>query len=470
MTVLMWKTNDEKGEVMTKRRDFLKAASCTGMAAAMSGMGCRTVGRSVDSGRSVMGLRTPALDEVRVGFIGVGQRGPGGVKRLCNIPKTKVVAICDVYEDRVVKSAADVVAAGQPDPAKYAGSEEAFKKMCESPEVNLVYVCTPWEWHVPMALYAMECGKHVCVEVPIALTVEDCWRLVKMAEKTHLHCMMLENCCYGYSELFALNLCRKGVLGELVHGEAAYIHDARNYYFRETANDERAAQWRLKWIQRHTGNGYPTHGLGPVCQYMGINRGDRIESLASMSTNPFGLGSAMADKYGKESRQAKAAGAIKMGDVNTSIIRTSLGKTIMVQYNTQSPRPYSRINLISGTKGTLADYPLRVAVDPHAESWMSDKDLEELKVKHVHPLWDKNGKTAQKMGGHGGMDYLMEYRLCHCLLNGLPLDQDIYDGVTWSSLVELSERSVLNGGSAVEMPDFTRGAWRTAQPLGIVEC
>ncbi len=439
------------------------------MAAMISGAGCQTIGRSRSNVRTVTGLRTPALDEVRVGFIGVGARGPGAVKRLCNIPKTSVVAICDVYEDRVAKSAADVVALGKKEPARYFGSKEAFRKLCERPDVNLVYVCTDWKWHVPMALYAMQCGKHVCVEVPIAMTIADCWRLVDMAEKTRLHCMMLENVCYGENELFALNLCRKGVLGDLVHGEAAYIHDGRANYVKGNDHGEIFNQFRFKWYQQHTGNSYPTHGLGPVCQYMNINRGDSLTSLVSMSTASFGVSRAVADAYGAESQQAKIARTSKLGDMNTSIIRTALGRTIMVQLSSCSARPYSRRNLISGVKGTLVDFPLRVALDPHSHAWMSDKALEELKAKYAHPLWDKHGKSAHKMGGHGGMDYLMEYRLCHCLLNGLPLDQDIYDGVTWSSLVELTERSVLNGGSAVKVPDFTRGAWRTAVPLGIVE-
>jgi len=436
----------------------------------MSGAGCQSVGVSSNNkASSVMGLRTPALDEVRVGFIGVGAQGTSAVKHLCDISKTKVVAICDVFEDRVVKSAANVVTAGQKEPAKYFGSKEAFKKLCERPDVNLVYVCTDWEWHVPMALYAMQCGKHVCVEVPIAMTVKDCWRLVNMAEQTRLHCMMLENVCYGSNELFALNLCRKGVLGELVHGEAAYIHDARSSYANGNDNGEAFEKFRFRWYQRHTGNLYPTHGFGPICQYMNINRSDSLESVVSMSTLPFGFASAAADKYGSESSQAKTLRAIKLGDMNTSIIRTRLGKTIMVQFSLSSARPYTRLNLISGTKGTLADFPLRVALDPSSGSWMNDKALNELKTKYAHPFWVKYGQMATKQGGHGGQDYLMKRRLCYCLLNGLPLDQDVYDGVTWSSLVELSERSLLNGGSAVKIPDFTRGAWRTALPLVIFE-
>jgi len=448
---------------MTKRRDFLKGCSIAGSAALLQSVGCQTVGNLASNRRSVMGLRAPALDEVRVGFIGVGKRGPGAVNRLSRIPKAKIVAICDVFEERTARSAADVVAAGRPQPETYFGSEYAFKKLCERPDVNLVYVCTPWHWHVPMALYAMQCGKHVCVEVPIAMTVEDCWRLVDMAEKTRLHCTMLENCCYGEDELFALMLARNGLLGELVHGDCGYIHELRAGLTDNTYYDNYA----FEFFKKHTGNSYPTHGLGPVAQYMGINRGDRFERVVSLSSGEFGLTSFIKEKYGEADPRAHFP--YKTGDMNTSVIRTAKGRTIMVQYGRYSPRPYSRINLITGTQGTLCSYPLRVALSPKWERWLDDKQLDELKVKYTHPLWKKIGDIARKNGGHGGMDYIMEYRLCHCLLNGLSLDMDIYDGAAWSSLVELTERSVLKDGSSVEVPDFTRGAWRTAKPLGIVE-
>jgi len=448
---------------MTKRRDFLKAASVAGLAAALQGAGCRTVGHARGRVASVMDFKAPALDEVRVGFIGLGHRGPSAVQRLSRIPKTRVVAVCDVYEDRAARSAADVVAAGHPKPEMYFGSEEVFKKLCERPDVNLVYVCTPWEWHVPMALYAMQCGKHVCTEVPMAMTVEDCWRLVDMAEDRRLHCMMLENCCYGEDELFALMLARNGLLGELVHGDCGYIHELRagltdNTYYKD---------YGFEYFKKLTGNSYPTHGLGPICQYMGINRGDRFERLVSLSSGEFGLTAFIKEKFGEADPRAHYP--YKTGDMNTTVIRTALGRTIMVQYGRYSPRPYTRINLITGTKGTLTSYPLRVALSPNWEAWLDDGKLAELKAKHTHPLWQKIGEMARKNGGHGGMDYIMEYRLCHCLLNGLPLDQSVYDGAAWSSLVELTERSVLGDGASVEVPDFTRSAWRTALPLGIVE-
>ncbi|MDD4103328.1 MAG: Gfo/Idh/MocA family oxidoreductase [Kiritimatiellae bacterium] len=449
---------------MTKRRDFLKGVSLAGSAALLQAAGCQTAGGNAASGgRSVMGLRAPALDEVRVGFIGVGKRGPGAVNRLSRIPKAKIVGVCDVFEDRAAKAASDVVAAGRPKPETYFGSEHAFKKLCERPDVNLIYVCTPWHWHVPMALYAMQCGKHVCVEVPIAMTVEDCWRLVDMAEKTRLHCMMLENCCYGEDELFALMLARNGLLGELVHGDCGYIHELRAGLTDNTYYDNFA----LEFFKKHTGNSYPTHGLGPIAQYMGINRGDRFERVVSLSSGEFGLSSFIKEKFGEADPRAHFP--YKTGDMSTSVIRTVKGRTIMVQYGRYSPRPYDRINLITGTQGTLRSYPLRVALSPKWHEWLDDKQLAELKAKYTHPLWKKIGDIAKKNGGHGGMDYIMEYRLCHCLLNGLPLDSDIYDGAAWSCLVELTERSVLKDGSSVEVPDFTRGAWRTAKPLGIVE-
>ncbi|MDD3545146.1 MAG: Gfo/Idh/MocA family oxidoreductase [Kiritimatiellae bacterium] len=449
-----------------RRRGFLSGAALAGAGAVAAGnvAGCKSVmSTGVAGGRTMMGFRAPALDEVRVGFIGVGKRGPGAVRRLSRMPKTRVVAVCDVFEDRAEKSAQDVAAAGHAKPQTYFGSEEAYKKLCERPDVNLVYVCTPWHFHVPMALYAMRCGKHVCVEVPVSMTVEGCWSLVETAEKTRRHCMMLENCCYGEDELFALMLARNGLLGELVHGDCGYIHELRagltdGTYYKDFA---------LDFFKRHTGNSYPTHGLGPIAQYMGINRGDRFERLVSLSSGEFGLSSYIREKHGASDPRADYP--YKTGDMSTTVIRTAKGRTIMVQYGRYSPRPYDRINLITGTKGTLRSYPLRVALDPKPHAWLDDKSLAGLKEKYAHPLWRKIGEIAKKNGGHGGMDYIMEYRLCHCLLNGLPLDQDVYDGAAWSSLVELTERSVLKDGASVVVPDFTRGAWRDAQPLGIVE-
>ena len=450
------------------RRGFLKAAAWAGgLASALVQPGCAAFsGVAQRKGKSLVGFRAAPLEKVRVGIIGVGHRGPGAVGRLLNIPGVEIRAVSDLYEDRVAKQVKAVTDKGRPAPVPYFGSPEQWRKLCESKEIDLVYICTPWLWHTPMAVYAMQCGKHAVTEVPAAMTLEQCWQLVDTAEQTQRHCMILENCCYGDSEMFALNLCRKGLLGDLVHGEAAYIHDLRASKLREDKENGYQGQWRLEWSKQHTGNPYPTHGLGPVCQYMDINRGDRLEYLTSVSSGQFGLSLLAAEKYGKGSPEAKMA--YRLGDINTTVIRTYRGRTLLVQHDTTSPRPYSRLNLISGTKGILSDYPLRVALAPRSHEWLSDKELAEFKAKHVHPLWDKQGESAKKMGGHGGMDYLMDLRLCHCLQNGLPLDISVYDTALWSSVVELSERSVLRNGASVEIPDFTRGGWKSADPLGIV--
>lgn len=441
------------------------------MSAALTGAlaqaGCRSLSQfPARKGACMAGFRAAPLEKVRVGIIGLGHRGPGAVHRLASIPGVEVAALCDLFEDRVAKQAKVLAGLGKPAPATFFGSKDEWRRLCESKGVDLVYICTPWLWHTPMAVYAMRCGKHAASEVPAAVTLEQCWELVDTAEATQRHCMLLENCCYGANELFALMLCRKGLLGELIHGEAAYIHDLRASKLREEKENGYQGQWRLEWSKQHTGNPYPTHGLGPVCQYMGINRGDRFETLTSLSTAQFGLSLAAAAKYGKGSPQAKMR--YRLGDMNTTLIRTYRGRTILVQHDTTSPRPYSRLNTISGTKGTLSDYPLRVALEPDAHEWLGEKELEALKAKYAHPLWGTSGETAKKVGGHGGMDYLMDLRLCLCLQQGLPLDIDVYDSALWSSLVELSERSVVRDGKPVEVPDFTRGGWKSAEPLGIV--
>lgn len=454
------------------RRDFLQLAGIAGLTAAG---GCRTLDQIFEGGAGVVpwsgcnmaGFRVDPLPVVRVGVIGVGQRGPGHVKTLSRIPGVQIVAIGDLYANRTARAAKIVTDAGHPAPQEYNGSDEAWRGICERPDVDLVYICTPWLLHTPMAVYAMTCGKHAVSEVPAAVTEEECWELVSTAEETRRHFMMLENCCYGYNELLALSLCRKGVLGDLVHGEGAYLHDLSDAKLTPEDTGGYQGRWRLEWTKQHTGNPYPTHGLGPICQYMNINRGDRFEFLTSVSTDIFRMPRKAARSLGEKSPEAKHA-YYRQGDMNTTIIRTYRGRTILLEHDTTSPEPYSRINLIKGTKGILSDYPLRVALEPSPHRWMDEKALTELKAKYEHPLWQKNGNAARQSGGHGGMDYLMNLRLIYCLRNGLPLDMDVYDAAAWSCLVELTERSVLKNGRPVDIPDFTRGGWKTAEPLGIV--
>jgi predicted dehydrogenase len=419
-------------------------------------------------GKSVAGLVTKPMDKVRVGFIGVGARGSGHVEQMCALEGVEVKAICDLYKDWAENAAASVVKAGQPAPTLYVGDPYGYKKMHDRSDIDIVVISTPWEWHVPMAIDAMKKGKHAFLEVPAALTVEECWALVDTAEETQRHCMMMENVNYGREELMVLNLVRQGALGELLHGEAAYIHDLRAQMHEETRG---TGSWRTRHYMARNGNLYPTHGLGPVAQYMNINRGDRFDYMSSVSCN-----SRVRDLYAKEKfaeGHKWRKGKFVCGDLNTSIIRTVMGKTIMVQWDEQLPRPYTRHNLVQGTKGVWSGFPGRVVIEGKTKdthSWVQGGEaLKPIYDEFDHPLFRKQGELAVKMGGHGGMDFLMLWRIIYCLRNGEPLDQDVYDAASWSVITPLSEWSVKNRGASVDVPDFTRGEWKSMKPLGIVD-
>ncbi|MDR1456354.1 MAG: Gfo/Idh/MocA family oxidoreductase, partial [Tannerella sp.] len=282
----------------SNRREFLKKTLYGGLALGVTGSYAGAAQSSKNGnaaqpsssrerpgkGKSVMGLRCAPLAEVRVAVIGLG-RGGGAVERLSQIEGTRIVALCDLQDDRIRGSQERLKKLGRPEAAVYTG-EEDWKKVCERDDIDLIYNATPWYLHVPIAVYAMKHGKHAVVEVPAALTVDDCWALVDTAEETQRHCMMLENCCYDFFELATLNMARKGLFGEIYHGEGAYIHDLRGLKHNK---DGYYKMWRLEYSKHHTGNPYPTHGLGPVAQIMGINRGDRFDYLTSMSTNQYGL-------------------------------------------------------------------------------------------------------------------------------------------------------------------------------------
>ncbi len=409
-------------------------------------------------GGTMQGFACAPVERVRVGIVGVGRRGEWAAKRLSKIPGLEVTALADVEEYRLAEGNAALKSEGRAEARTYLGPE-SYKAVADDPAVDLVYITAPWPVHVPAAVAALEAGRHCAVEVPCAMTVEDCWRLVETAEKVRRHLIPLENCCYGEEELFALNLCRNGVLGELVHGEGAYIHNLAAENFAEvdgctyfTALRGTWNRWRVKWNQIHDGNPYPTHGLGPICQYMGINRGDRLERVVSMSSRQAGITAFATRQFGAASPEARAS--YKLGDVNTSLFHTAKGRTIMIQHAVQSPRPYSRINLISGTEGTLCGYPLRVALLPDSDKWLKDEELADLKEKYMHPLERESGELAKKVGGHGGMDFKMDLRWAQCLQRGEPMDADVYDAATWSCLTELSERSVSAGSMPVDVPDF----------------
>ncbi|HMU45197.1 MAG TPA: Gfo/Idh/MocA family oxidoreductase [Chitinophagaceae bacterium] len=412
---------------------------------------------------NMCGYAAPKIETVRIGVIGLGMRGSEAVERLSFIDGVEIIALCDKYPDRIKKSQLALEKMGRPPAKEYSGEEE-WKALCENADLDLVYTPTPWHLHTPVAVRAMKNGKHAATEVPAGKTLDELWELVETSEKTKKHCMMLENCCYDFFELLTLNMARQGIFGEIVHGEGAYIHDlSRNWLFNKNAY---ADMWRLKENIGHNGNLYPTHGLGPIAQCMNINRGDKFEQLVSMSTNDFTLTNLATEMASKDEFFKPYTDKPYRGNMNTSLIRTNNGRTIMVQHDVSTLRPYSRIHLLSGTKGIAQKWP-----DPEriafGHSWIKKEELDELYKKYSPPIVNHIGAIAKDVGGHGGMDFIMDWRLIDCLRNGLPLDQDVYDAAAWSCLFPLSQRSVAKKSRTVEIPDFTRGAWQTNQPVNL---
>ena len=448
---------------MLDRRTFLAATAAAGASLSLPGAAAPQRPAAPTPAEP---YRDKPLERVRLGFIGVGNRGIFHVGNFLKLPKVEIRAVCDTAEDKVAKAQDLVVKAGRPRPQGYAKGDHDFQNLCARDDLDLVVISTPWEWHVPNAVAAMKAGKHAAVEVPIAVTLDECWELIETAEKTRRHCMMLENCCYGRFELMMLNLARQGLLGELIHGEGGYLHDGRAMI----TSDVSAALWRRAHMIRRNGNLYPTHGLGPIAQCMNVARGDQFDFLVSLSSKARGMNHYAAGHLGP--RSPKALQPYANGDVNSSLIRTKAGCTIVVTHNLASPRPYSRINLLQGTRGIMSGYPDQIYIEGRGpkDEWQKAEDCYK---EFDHPLWKKKmagpeGDAAAQVG-HGGMDLLVIDRLVQCLLRGEPLDQNVYEGVAWSAVSALSEWSVANNSRPIEFPDFTRGQWKTTPPLGIVE-
>jgi Oxidoreductase family, NAD-binding Rossmann fold len=456
------------------RRDFLKLTGLAGLGIAGAGMlpGCATT--KSDKGKSnlgyihakkhsqqfnMSGYAAPKIDTIRIGVIGIGARGTDTVSLLPHIGGIDIKALCDLVPEKAEAAKKKLEILGL-HPATYSGKEDSWKQLCARNDIDLVYIITPWALHTPMAVYAMEHGKHVAVEVPAAQRIDECWQLVETSERTRKHCMMLENCCYDFFELLTLNMARQGFFGEIIHGEGAYIHDRFERIF-----DKSQTTWRLKENINRNGNLYPTHGLGPICQIMNINRGDKMEYLVSTSGNDFMMGK-MADKLAETDDFWKPyAHKNYRGNMNVSIIRTNKGRTIMLQHDVTSPHPYSRIHLVSGTKACAQKYPLpeRISVAT-GDEWLSTEEYKKLEEKYTPPISMKLGEMAKQIGGHGGMDFLINWRLIDCLRNGLPLDMDVYDAAAYSCIAPLSEWSVANRSNSIDVPDFTMGGWEKNQP------
>ena len=417
--------------------------------------------------QSMLGFAAEPIEHVRVGLVGLGDRGTGAVYRFPYIEDATIVALCDLMPERVERAQGILEELGAPRALYEFSGEEGYKQLCERDDIDLVYLAVPWQLHTPIAVYAMEHGKHVAIEVPAATSIKECWDLVNTSERTRRHCMMLENCCYDFFELTCLNMIQQGVFGEVVHVEGSYCHNLDPYW------DQYQGDWRMTYNKDHHGDVYPTHGIGPVCQDINIHRGDKMNVLVSMDTDAFN-GQEIADKrYGKGVVEKYAN-----GDNTMTFIRTEKGKTILVEHNVVTPRPYNRMYQVTGTKGFANKYPNEglalgadmvkapVAYDDlDAEEYMSDAERDALMALYEHPIAKGIAEKAKQVGGHGGMDFIMDYRLIYCLHHGLPLDQDVYDAAEWSSLVELTEVSINHGSMPIVMPDFTRGEWNKLDGL-----
>jgi len=455
---------------MIDRRKFIKTTS---LSAAFASTTSLYSFKSRSSDQQYMGdFASPKLQNIKAAFIGVGYRGKGHIKLFASLPGTEVVGISDLYEDNVEASMDIINKLNKPTKKikTYWGNENKWKTMLKDVKPDIVFISTNWNSHGEMAIETMKNYAHAFVEVPLALNINELWNIVNTSEKYKKHCMMMENVNYGREELMFLNIIRNGHLGELLHAEAAYIHDLRFQMFEE---ERGTGSWRTLQYEKKKGNLYPTHGLGPVSQYMNLLRSeDNFKTIVSFSTPSMGRKKFAKENFSENHKWNELN--YQNGDLNTSIIKTHLGRTIMVQWDETSPRPYTRLNLIQGTKGILAGGPTRAAFDDGFENftkdshkWIKDDGIKRLYEKYDHPLYKRlNEKT--KDSGHGGMDGIMMYRIVECLQKGLPLDQNVYEGCAWSSLIELTASSVNNNGEPQIFPDFTRGNWTNTNTFDIV--
>lgn len=414
---------------------------------------------------TMLSYKTAPKDMIKVGFVGIGNMGSGHISNLLKLEGCQITAVCDIRPERTDWAKRKILEAGFPGPAIYGQNELDFVRMCQEEDLDLVFNAAPWRWHTPICLSAMENGKHACSEVNIALTIEDCWKLVETSEKYKKYCIMMENCCYDRVEMAVLNMIQKGLFGEIIHGECGYLHDLRALNLSPTYYQ---GMWRIYHYVDMDGNLYPTHGIGPMAWCMDINRGDALDCLVCFSSKSVGLQEYAKEHY-PDSQWAKQV--YKNGDVTTCLIKTKMGKTIICKHDTCLPRPYSRDFLVQGSKGIARKYP-----DPyiHIEGRSEDHSWENFGIylkEYEHPVWKNFEEKSEKAGdsgmGHGGMDYIEDYRLIEALRKGVAPDIDVYDSVLWSSIIPLSGKSISKGGVPVSFPDFTRGSWKQKRTLGV---
>ena len=456
----------------TNRRKFLETIGLSGAGIAATSLTSFTKGNKTNhltphkmsnkkhSQRfNMCGYAAPPIDIVRIGIVGIGSRGLGAVKRLRLIEGVEIKGICASVKERVDSPQELLKEMNMPPAKSYYRDEEVWKKMCQDPDLDLIYIVTPRTLHADMCIFSMENGKHAATEVPAVRKFEDTWRLVETSERTKKHCCILENCTYDFWALLNLNMARQGFYGEVIHADVGYLHDLRD-------RNVIKGSWRIDEYMERDGSLYPTHGLGPACQVLDINRGDRLDYLTSVSSDDFTMNVKIAELANRDDYYKKYVGRWGLGSINTTTLRTQKGKTIMLQYNTSNPLPYSRIQQVIGTEAITQKDPLPSRIS-RGHEWLSEEDTNAIAEKFTPRIVKLVGEMAKKVGGHGGQDFLMDWRLMDGLGNELPIDQDVYDAAAWSSVVPLSEWSVANSAAPVSIPDYTCGSFLSNTPVDL---
>lgn len=406
----------------------------------------------------VIGLKAEPLDLVRIGFVGLGIRGKKAVERIKAIEGVEIVALADLVEDNVAEVATKLKEKDSHcQPHCYSGPH-AEERLIDRSDIDLVYISTEWESHTNIAIKALKSGKHAAIEVPAAMTLEEIYALVETAEQTRKHCIQLENCIYDRFELTTLHMVQSGLLGDVIHAKGGYVHSLL-YHWREHRND-----WRLRYNIEHRGDLYPTHGFGPICLAMDIHRGDRLSYLVCMDSQPHITPHELEETYGE------SFGHYRNGDHTQTIIKTEKGKTIYLEHDVSSPRPYSRSFQLTGSKGFVQKYPEPVMAflpeqlggryyahpnHPNTLDYIPTEEMERLMEEYRHPIMTEEMlRAVEGLEGNLPMSVVMDRRLIHCLRHGLPLDMDVYDLAEWCCIIPLTAQSLDGGSVPVAIPDF----------------
>lgn len=438
---------------LSSRRSFIKTA-------AMAGAGISVLPSHIVFSR-------PGATRARLGFIGVGLRGQNHLDLALRRNDVDVVAICDIQQRMIDMSKEMIRKSGRPMPLVIMEGPYGYKKLLQNKDIDAVIISTPWEWHTVMSIDAMNEKKYVGCEVITGMTIEECWELVHTSERTGMPLMMLENVCYRRDVMAVLNMVRQNIFGELIHLQGGYQHDLREVKFNDGKNPygggvefgEKGfseAQWRTHHSVKRNGDLYPTHGIGPLAMMTGINRGNRFTELVSYSSKARGLHEYILNKGGKDHPNSQVN--FKLGDVVTTMIRCANEETILLQHDTNLPRPYSLGFRVQGTKGIWMDVNKGIYIEGSSKEPHRWDDATEWLEKYDHPLWKKYGSDASG-AGHGGMDWFVLNAFIEAVKRKVQPPQDVYDAVTWSAITPLSESSIRLGGETVEFPDFTQGQW-----------